>query len=62
MDKKGGYHYMEKDFLEEFLPDLDEFKQKTMAFHNKEITVAQYKGFSGGYGSYAQRGRRKAYA
>lgn len=59
MDKKGGYHYMEKDFLEEFLPDLDEFKQKTMAFHNKEITVAQYKGFSGGYGSYAQRGGEK---
>lgn len=50
---------MEKDFLEEFLPDLDEFKQKTMAFHNKEITVAEYKGFSGGYGSYAQRGAEK---
>lgn len=50
---------MEKDFLEEFLPDLDEFKEKTMAFHNKEITVAEYKGFSGGYGSYAQRGGDK---
>lgn len=55
---KGGIT-MEKDFLEEFLPDLDEFKEKTMAFHNKEITVAEYKGFSGGYGSYAQRGGEK---
>ena len=47
---------MAKDFLEEFIPDLDEFREKTMAFHNKEITVPEYKGFSGGYGSYAQRG------
>jgi len=47
---------MAKDFLEEFIPDLEEFKEKTMAFHNKEITVAEYKGFSGGFGSYAQRG------
>lgn len=50
---------MEKDFLEEFLPDLNEFKKNTMAFHNKEITVAEYKGLSGGYGSYAQRGGEK---
>ena len=50
---------MAKDFLEEFIPDLDEFREKTMAFHNKEITVPEYKGFSGGYGSYAQRGGEK---
>ncbi len=50
---------MAKDFLEEFIPDLEEFKEKTMAFHNKEITVAEYKGFSGGFGSYAQRGGEK---
>ncbi len=30
---------MAKDFLEEFIPDLEEFKEKTMAFHNKEMTV-----------------------
>ena len=50
---------MGKDFLTEFLPDLDEFREKTMQFHNKELTVPQYKGFSGGYGSYAQRGGQK---
>lgn len=47
---------MNHDYLEEFLPDLEEFRQKLMAFDRKELTVAEYKGFSGGYGSYAQRG------
>ena len=47
---------MSKDYLTEFLPDLEEFKEKTMKFHKKELTVAEYKGFSGGFGSYAQRG------
>lgn len=50
---------MSTDYLTEFLPDLKEFKEKTMQFHNGEITVAEYKGFSGGYGSYAQRGGKK---
>lgn len=47
---------MSKDYYKEFLPDLEEFQEKTMQFHNKEITVPQYKSFSGGFGSYAQRG------
>lgn len=47
---------MSKDYLSEFLPDLEEFKEKTMKFHNKEMTVPEYKGFSGGFGSYAERG------
>lgn len=47
---------MSKDYLTEFLPDLEEFKEKTMKFHNKEMTVPEYKGFSGGFGSYAERG------
>ncbi len=50
---------MAKDYLTEFLPDLAEFREKTMQFHNGEITVAEYKGFSGGFGSYAQRGGKK---
>lgn len=50
---------MRRDYLTEFLPDLEEFCEKTMKFHNGEITVAEYKGFSGGFGSYAQRGGRK---
>ena len=47
---------MVQNYLTEFLPDLAEFKEKTMKFHNKEISVAEYKGFSGGFGSYAERG------
>lgn len=47
---------MFRDYLTEFLPDLEEFKEKTMQFHNKEMTVPEYKGFSGGFGSYAERG------
>lgn len=47
---------MSRDYLTEFLPDLEEFKEKTMKFHNKEMTVPEYKGFSGGFGSYAERG------
>ena len=50
---------MSRDYLTEFLPDLEEFKEKTMKFHNKELTVPEYKGFSGGFGSYAQRGGEK---
>lgn len=45
-----------KDYAKEFLPDIEEFRNVTRQFYNKEITVAQYKGFSGGFGSYAQRG------
>lgn len=47
---------MSKDIYQKFYPDLTEFREKTMQFHNKELTVPQYKGFSGGFGSYAQRG------
>lgn len=50
---------MHMDYYKEFLPDLEEFREKTMKFHNGEITVPEYKGFSGGYGSYAQRGGKK---
>ncbi|MDE5909128.1 MAG: nitrite/sulfite reductase [Lachnospiraceae bacterium] len=50
---------MAKDYLTQFLPDLEEFKEKTMQFHNGELTVAEYKRFSGGFGSYAQRGGQK---
>ncbi len=50
---------MKSEYLQHFLPDLDEFRKKTMMFHNGEMTVPEYKGFSGGYGSYAQRGGKK---
>lgn len=47
---------MSKDHVAEFREDLKEFHEMTRKFYNKEINVAQYKGFSGGFGSYAQRG------
>lgn len=39
----------------EFRKALPEFKEKTEAYHNGEISKKDYKGFSGKYGSYAQR-------
>ena len=50
---------MAKDYLSDFLPDLKAFEDKIMAFDREEVTVGDYKGFSGGYGSYAQRGAKK---
>lgn len=50
---------MSRDYLEEFLPDLAEFKEKTLQFHQGKISAADYKKFSGGFGSYAQRGGAK---
>lgn len=50
---------MPKDYLTEFLPDLAEFREKTIQFHEGVLSVAEYKKFSGGFGSYAQRGGQK---
>ncbi len=36
--------------------DLAEFKEKTREFYAGELDKGAYKGFSGGFGSYAQRG------
>ena len=51
---------MEKIYLEKFRKDLKEFHEMTEKFYNKEITVVEYKGFSGGFGSYAQRGGERS--
>lgn len=45
---------------EEFEADLTEFRDMTEKFYRKEITVPEYKGFSGGFGSYAQRGGERS--
>lgn len=45
-----------KDYAKDFYEDLEEFKKVTQEFYDKKIPVAKYKGFSGGYGTYAQRG------
>jgi len=44
---------MDTEFWKE---DLPAFREKTAAFYAGEINKAAYKGFSGYYGSYAQRG------
>ena len=51
---------MEKMYLEKFRKDLKDFHEMTEKFYNQEITVAEYKGFSGGFGSYAQRGGERS--
>ena len=47
---------MAKNHVEEFREDLKEFHEMTKKFYQKEITVPEYKSFSGGFGSYTQRG------
>lgn len=39
-----------------FKPDMAAFAEKTAAFYAGEVSKAEYKGFSGLYGSYAQKG------
>ena len=36
--------------------DLPAFREKTEAFYAGEVKMGEYKGFSGYYGSYAQKG------
>lgn len=47
---------MSKDYAAEFREDLKEFHEMTEKFYQKEVNIAAYKKFSGGFGSYAQRG------
>lgn len=43
----------------ELLDELKQFQDKTEQFLKGEISVKDYKGYSGGFGSYAQRGAKK---
>ncbi len=45
-----------EQLLQEFKEALVEFRKMTDKFYAKEVSVNEYKGFSGGFGSYAQRG------
>ncbi len=51
---------MAKNHVEEFRGDLREFHEMTEKFYAGEVTVPQYKSFSGGFGSYAQRGGERS--
>lgn len=47
---------MDQSLMTEFKEDLKDFREMTEKFYAKEVSVKDYKGFSGGFGSYAQRG------
>ena len=47
---------MGKDLLEQFRKDINDFKASCVSFYNSEISQADYKSISGGFGSYAERG------
>lgn len=49
-----------KNYAEEFRGDIREFHSATRAFYEKELSVAEYKHISGGFGSYAQRGGKRS--
>ena len=42
--------------LEQWKQDYREFIEATRRFYNKTLDTKTYKGISGGFGSYAQRG------
>ena len=41
-----------KELIEEFQQDLPLFREMTEKFYRKEMSIKDYKSFSGGYGSY----------
>lgn len=47
---------MNQELMKEFKADLKDFREMTEKFYAKEVSVKDYKGFSGGFGSYAQKG------
>lgn len=51
---------MNQELMKEFKADLKEFQEMTEKFYAKEVSVKDYKGFSGGFGSYAQKVEKRA--
>lgn len=47
---------MNSEMKQELRNEINEFHEQTKKFINKEISVKDFKGYSGGFGSYAQRG------
>lgn len=45
-----------EQIIKEFKEDIVQFREMTDKFYAKEVSVKEYKGFSGGFGSYAQKG------
>ncbi len=47
-----------ENLLQEFRGELAGFREMTEKFYAGEVSTKEYKGFSGGFGSYAQKGGR----
>lgn len=58
--KEKNEFYMKQEMLKEFKEDLEQFHRITTGFYKGEVTPAEYKSFSGGFGSYAQRGGKNS--
>lgn len=50
---------MKQTVIEQFRESLPAFEEMIDKFSKGEVSVKDYKGFSGGYGSYAQKGGEK---
>ena len=51
---------MKEQLYQAFREDLEQFQKVTAGFYKGEVTTAEYKGISGGFGSYAQRGGKNS--
>lgn len=47
---------MQTNLIEKIKQQIVEFKEMTSKYYNKEISLKEYKGYSGGFGSYGERG------
>ena len=45
---------MNEDLREELRSEIEDFRTQTKRFLDKELNVKEFKGYSGGFGSYAQ--------
>ena len=45
-----------EQLIQEWRASFPKFREMTEKFYAKEVSIKEYKGFSGGYGSYAQKG------
>lgn len=51
---------MANDYSTEFIEDIKEFQKVTSEFYQGKVSIPEYKHFSGGFGSYAQRGGKQS--
>lgn len=54
--KPRGSTMITEEVKERLIADYPKFEDMTRKFYKKEMSIADYKGQSGAYGSYAERG------